>query len=59
MMGQVIQYYIPAKFIRAQPKWMPAEARGKVIRFQNRTIARTCEQIAASLSSRWMSFNPR
>lgn len=58
-MGQIIQYYIPARFVQGQPKWMPAEARGKLITFQTRTIARTCEQITASLTSRWMSFTPR
>ena len=59
MTVQVIPYYIPAKFIAARPKWIPAELRGKVLRFQTRTISRTCEQIAATLASRWVSFTPR
>lgn len=59
MTGQVIQYYIPTKFIPARPKWLPAELRGKVIQFQARTLVRTCEQLAATLASRWVSFTPR
>lgn len=33
-MGQVIEYYIPEKYILPQAKWVPPSERGKVLGFQ-------------------------
>jgi hypothetical protein len=57
-MGQVIEYYIPQKFMPQQAKWMPEADRGKLIGFQRKAAVKAEEQPAA-VASRWMAFTPR
>jgi hypothetical protein len=57
--AQVIEYYIPEKFIRSQAKWLPGEARGKVIGFQRNAAGKTNATPAVALTNNWMAFSPR
>jgi hypothetical protein len=56
-MGQVIEYYIPEKYILPQAKWVPPSERGKVLGFQ-RVVKAKAEAQAATLEYNWMSFAP-
>jgi hypothetical protein len=57
--AQVIEYYIPEKFIRSQAKWVAGDARGKIIGFQRTAVAKTDAMPAAALTNNWMAFSPR
>jgi hypothetical protein len=58
-MGQVIEYYIPEKYILPQAKWVPPSERGKVLAFQRFAKAKAEAQAGvAALEYNWMSFAP-
>lgn len=57
-MGQVIEYYIPEKYILPQAKWVPPSERGKVLEFQRVLKAKAERLTAAQLEYNWMSFAP-
>jgi hypothetical protein len=57
--AQIIEYYVPEKFIRLQAKWKPPAALGKVIGFQRNPAAKTNAMPTVALTNNWMAFSPR
>jgi hypothetical protein len=39
--GRVIEFYVPATFQRPERRWLPPEARGKLIEFPKRGVRKS------------------